>query len=586
VWVSFIPYGLAKWDGGHWTKNGGLTGLPDAWVVILTMGPDGRLWAGYLNGEAAVIDGTAVRRYTADDGLNVGPVAAILSGRSNTWLAGPNGLVRFDGQHFHRLLEANNRPFSGITGIAEAENGDLWLNAWDGVRRVEAAELREAQNEPAYAVHSDLYDLTDGLPSVPQRIRPFPTAVSSPDGRIWFGLRAGVVSVDPDGANLGSPVPPVSIVRAIADGKTLDATNARLTARTKNLEIDYSAVSLNRANRVRFRYKLEGMDAGWRDAGSRRQAFYTNLPPGRYQFVVSASNGDNVWNETGATMSMEVAPAFNQTIWFLAACVLAFFALLWALYRYRLYQINRQFDARLEARVGERTRIARELHDTLLQSFQGLLLYLQVASDLLPARPQEGKQKLDGAIDQVAEAIREGRDAVQDLRSVSVTNDLAQALNTLGEELAVDRMNHQPNAPIFRAEVVGAPRDLHPVVRDEVYRIAGEALRNAFSHANAQHIQMELRYDERQLRLRARDDGIGIDPKLLADEGLEGHYGLRGMRERARLLGGTLSVWSERNSGTEIELIVPAAHAYTATFPPPRSWLVKRLFGRVEEAKL
>ncbi len=162
------------------------------------------------------------------------------------------------------LSEANNRPFSGITGIAKARNGDLWLNAWDGARRVAAAELREAEKNPAYAVHSELYDLTDGLPSVPQRIRPFPTAVSAPDGRIWFGLRAGVVSVDPEDPSLSSPVPPVSIVRAIADGKTFNAaTNAKLAARTKSLEIDYTAVSLNRASRVRFRYKLEGMDAGW-----------------------------------------------------------------------------------------------------------------------------------------------------------------------------------------------------------------------------------------------------------------------------------------------------------------------------------
>jgi ligand-binding sensor domain-containing protein len=236
-----------------------------------------------MNGQVAVIDGTSVRRYAAKDGLNIGPVAAILSGRSDGWLAGVNGLVRFDGQRFHLLSEANNRPFSGITGIVKARNGDLWLNSWEGVRRVAAAELREAEKNLAYAVHSELYDLTDGLPSVPQRIRPFPTAVSASDGRIWFGLRSGVVSVDPEDPSLSIPAPPVSIVRAIADGRTFNAaTNAKLAARTKNLEIDYTAVSLNRASRVRFRYKLEGMDAGWRDARSRRQAFYTNLPPGKY----------------------------------------------------------------------------------------------------------------------------------------------------------------------------------------------------------------------------------------------------------------------------------------------------------------
>ena len=578
VWVSFIPYGLAKWEGGHWTKDGGLTGLPEAWVVILTMGPDGRLWAGYLDGEAAVIDGTSVRRYTAKDGLNIGPVAAILSGRSNCWLAGPNGLVRFDGQRFHLLSEANNRAFSGITGIAEARNGDLWLNAWDGVRRIAAAELREVKKNPAYAVHSDLYDLTDGLPSAPQRIRPFPTAVSSPDGRIWFGFRAGVVSIDPEDLRLSSPVPPVSIVRAIADGKTFDVTNAKLAARTKNLEIDYSAVSLNRASRVRFRYKLEAVDTAWRDAGSRRQAFYNDLPPGKYRFVVSASNGDNLWNEAGATMNLEVPPAFNQTTWFRVSCVLAFFALLWALYRYRLYQIKHEFDARLEERVGERTRIARDFHDTLLQSFQGVLFRFQAVRELHRARPAEAEEILESALDQAAQAITEGREAVQGLRASTVeTNDLAVAIKNLGGELAAEGSGHSSAG--LSVEVEGTSRTLHPIVRDEIYRIAGEALRNAFRHAEANQIEVEVHYDERQLRLRIRDDGKGIDPKFLTSEGREGHFGMHGMRERAKLISGKFTVWTAPGSGTEIELSVSAAHAYAACSAPWRSWFAEKFSG-------
>jgi len=243
-------------------------------------------------------------------------------------------------------------------------------------------------------------------------------------------------------------------------------------------------------------------------------------------------------------------------------------------------QLTRLLNARFEERLAERVRVARELHDTLLQSFQGLLLHLQVVSDLLPTRPQEGKQKLDGVIDHAVDAIREGRDAVQDLRSsVTVTNDLALALNALAQELAAET-NHNANAPVVQVEVEGAPRDLSQVVRDEVYKIVGEGLRNAFRHADSQHIEVEIRYDERQLRLRLRDDGRGIDPKVLSGYGDEGHYGLRGMRERAELLGGKLTVWSQRDSGTEVELIIPAAHAYTASPGLPRSWLAERLFGK------
>jgi anti-sigma regulatory factor (Ser/Thr protein kinase) len=398
-------------------------------------------------------------------------------------------------------------------------------------------------------------------------------------------LRSGVVSVDPEDPGLRSPVPPVSIVRAIADGKTFETANAKLGARTKNLEIDYSAVSLNRANRVRFRYKLEGVDAAWRDAGSRRQAFYNNVPPGKYRFVVSASNGDNLWNEAGATMNVEVPPAFYQTSWFRVLCVVAFFALLWTLYRYRLYQIHHEFDARLEARVGERTRIARELHDTLLQSFQGHLFHLQAVFETLPAH-QAGKQILGRAIDRAEQAIGEGRDAVLDLRlSATVTNDLALALSGLGQELADDKTNPNPSAPVFRIEVQGAPRNLHEVAREEVYRIAAEALRNAFWHANAQHVEMEISYEERQLRVRVRDDGKGIDPKLLGDDGREKHYGLPGMRERAKLLGGKLAIYSRRDAGTEVELIIPATHAYTSSRSPRRSRLAKRLLRMSGVAK-
>jgi signal transduction histidine kinase/ligand-binding sensor domain-containing protein len=566
LWASFLPYGLAKWEGGHWIKNGGLTGLPEAWVVILSTGPDGKVWAGYMNGEAAVIEGTSVRRFSAKDGLNIGPVAAILSGPSGCWLAGVNGLVRFDGQRFHILLEANNRPFTGTTGIAEARNGDLWLNEWEGVRRVAAAELRRAEKNPAYAVHSDLYDLTDGLPSVPQRIRPFPTAVSAADGRIWFGLRSGVVSIDPEDPRLRIPAPPVSIVRAIADGKSFNgATNAKFAARTKNLEIDYTAASLNRASRVRFRYKLENVDAGWRDAGSRRQAFYNNLPPGKYRFVVSASNGDNLWNEAGATMNMEVPPAFNQTTWFLAACVAGLLVLLAGLYRLRIRYLEHQFNIRLEERIGERTRIARELHDTLLQSFHGLLFQFQTVDNLLPARPGEAKKTLESALDDAAQAITEARDAVHELRSSSVvTNDLAAAVTALGEELAAHHATSSPSqdSPTFLVEVEGTPQDLHPILRDEIYRIAGEGLRNAFNHARARRIEVDIRYDERELRVRIRDDGSGIDPSILSHEGRAGHWGLTGMRERAERIGGNMDLWSEPGAGTEVELRIPASIVY------------------------
>jgi signal transduction histidine kinase len=233
--------------------------------------------------------------------------------------------------------------------------------------------------------------------------------------------------------------------------------------------------------------------------------------------------------------------------------------LLWALYRLRLYQLAQRFNIRLEERVNERTRIARELHDTLLQSFHGLLFKFQTVSDLLPEG--KAKQQLDSTIDQAAEAITEGRDAVQDLRSsTAVTNDLAIAIGALGRELAANQADHIRAG--FRIDVEGASRDLHPILRDEVYRIAGEALRNAFKHAQARQIEVEIRYEERKLSLCVRDNGKGIDPKVLGKEGPAGHFGLGGMRERAEIAGGRLDVWSEVGAGTEVEMSVPASIAY------------------------
>jgi len=571
VWVSFIPYGLARWDGGHWSRNGGLTGLPEAWVVILNTDPDGRVWAGYMNGEVAVIDGTSVRRYTAKDGLNIGPVASILSAQSDCWLGGVNGLVRFDGRRFHILSDAN-RPFSGITGIAQAKNGDLWLNTWEGARRVTAAELREAEKNPAYAVRSDLYDLTDGLPSVPQRIRPFPTAISAPDGRIWFGLRSGVVSVDPEDPSLSSPVPPVSIVRATADGKTFNAaTNAKLAARTKNLEIDYTAVSLNRASRVRFRYKLEGVDAGWQNAGARRQAFYSNLSPGRYRFVMSASNGDNLWNEAGATMNMEVPPAFNQTTWFRSLCVLAAMLGLWGILRLRIRQTVARVQAQFQERMLERERIAGDLHDTLLQGYLSASLHAHAAFGRL-AEDSPARQPLRRALELIGKASEESRIALRGIRSSQLGDlELSQALSRVPQELAA-------SADVgFRVRVEGRPRSLRPVLLDDVYRIGREAIVNAFQHAGATSIEVEVEYAANRLRMLVQDNGRGIDAKML-QAGKPGHWGLKGIRERAERIGAKLSLLSNPGAGTQVVLTVAGELAFEPEDVGKRRGWVHRLF--------
>ena len=357
-------------------------------------------------------------------------------------------------------------------------------------------------------------------------------------------------------------VPAETYIESVTvDRKEFAATKGqKLSPHPRDLQINYTSPTFLIPQRVRFRYRLDGYDRDWHDAGMRRQAFYTDLPPGKYTFRVIASNSDGVWNNSAAKLDFSVAPAYYQTNWFRALCAVFFMALLWAAYQLRVRQLHHQFEMTLDARVGERTRIARDLHDTLLQGFHGVLLRFQTAFQLLPERPVEAKEKLGSAIEQAAEAITEGRDAVQGLRdSTTQTNDLALAISTLGEELAADSTGHRP---AFRVAVEGQSRDLHPILRDEVYKIAAEALRNAFLHANAKQVEVEIRYDNERFRLRVRDDGKGIDAAILSAQSREGHYGLPGMRERAILIGGKLTIWSEVDAGTEVELRLPADIAY------------------------
>lgn len=262
-----------------------------------------------------------------------------------------------------------------------------------------------------------------------------------------------------------------------------------------------------------------------------------------------------------AAIIVKGLPPFWQTWWFRTGSIVLILLLVWCAHAYRLRQVAKQFNMRLEERVSERTRIARELHDTLLQTFQGALLRFQAASNVLLTRPEEAKRRLDSAIDQASQAIAAARDAVYGLRSSTfVTNNLAMALSTLGEELEADEANN--NSAVFAVGVEGTPRELHPILRDEVYRIAGEALRNAFRHAQARRVELEICYDQHQMRLRIRDDGKGMDSRVLDGKGQTRHWGLPGMRERAKLVGANLEVWSKVDSGTEIELSIPASVAY------------------------
>jgi signal transduction histidine kinase len=318
---------------------------------------------------------------------------------------------------------------------------------------------------------------------------------------------------------------------------------------------------LSAPEHVRFKYKLDGFDQDWSEPAFEREASYTNLSSGPYLFHVIASNSDGVWNSAEASESFTVDPVFWQTWWFRLSGFFAVCVVVLLFFRLRVLRLTRQMQIRIDERVGERTRIARELHDSLLQGFQGLVFRLQAVRDMLPARPDEAAQALDGALDRADKVIAEGRGTVEDLRSTAVVNhDLVQAVSALGDELLPG--NDGDTGASFRVTVEGQPRPLDSILRDDIYRIAREALRNAATHAQAKKIEAELTYGDSYFLLRIRDDGCGIDQTYLNQGSRAGHWGLPGMSERAKRFGGRLEVWSERGAGTEIELTVPASVAY------------------------
>lgn len=547
--------------------------------VILS--DQGGLWLSFWQDGGVLYfkDGKVRASYAAADGLGKGHVPGLQLDRDGAlWAATEEGgLSRIKDGRIATLTSKNGLSCDTIHWTIEDDDRSLWLYTGCGLVRLTRSELDAWIADPNRRIEMTVWDAADGV-----RIHPIsptswgPTVAKSTDGKLWFVMGEAIQVVDPHHLTANQLAPPVHIEKITGDGQTYEAAQGlRLPPLIRDLAIDYAALSLVAPEKVRFRYILEGQDPDWKEVVNNRHVQYSNLQPGFYRFRVMACNNSGVWNEEGALLDFSIAPAFYQTTWFRLVSVALFLALLWTAYQLRVRQLAHQFNRTLEARVGERTRIARELHDTLLQSFQGLLLGFQSVSNVLPANPDQAKQRLDRALDRAAEAITEGRNAVQGLRSSAFeTNNLASGIIAIAQELT--NTASTGDTPAINVDVEGAPRDLNPVVRDEAYRIAGEALRNAFRHAQARRITVEIRYDKRQFRLWVRDDGKGIDERTLRRQPV-GHFGFHGMRERAEDVGGQLDVRSRLDAGTEVELSIPGAIAYDGS--ARRSWLSQLLSG-------
>jgi signal transduction histidine kinase/ligand-binding sensor domain-containing protein len=546
--------------------------LGDGADALLPDAKQGGVWLAFWNtGGVSLFRDHCIRaRYTAADGLGEGHVPDLqLDGDGAIWAATQGGLSRLRDGRIATLTTKNGLPCNEIHWSIEDDDHALWLNSVCGLVRIARSELDAWIANPNRRIDTRVWDASDGVRLSSNAASTYaPRVAKSTDGKIWFV--AGIVQVvDPHHLAINKLAPPVHVEQIIADKKfywqSLQGavySTLHLPARTRDLQIDYAALSLVAPEKVRYKYLLEGQDQDWKEVVNDRQAQYTNLRPRHYRFRVIASNNSGVWNEQGDSIEFSVDPAYYQTNWFRALCVVAVLALLWAAHQFRVRQLHHEFEMTLQTRVGERTRIARDLHDTLLQSFHGLVFRFQAARNMLPNRPEEATQTLDTALIRAEQALEESRHSIQGLRtSLSAENDLDQMLITTGQELASSN-RAEGGSPRFEVIVEGERRSLPPMIKDEIGRIAGELLRNAFRHASAHEIEVEIRYESDVFRLIVRDDGKGMDPQILKDGGRAGHWGLPGVQERARGIGARLEFWSQAGAGTEIRLTLPAAIAY------------------------
>lgn len=529
-------------------------------AVYLAADRQGGIWiasqrdklARYRNGQMEFIslgDQDAITIYNLD-----------VDADNAVWVGTNEGLYRWKDGGLSRLDARNGLPCSSAIARLEDDYGNLWIYARCGLLKIPASDMAAWRKLPESKVKVETFDALDGAQPGAGDLRQ-QRASKSPDGRLWFMNGRVVQMIDPHRTYTNAIPPPVHIEGLVADRKSYGTRGGlSLPPLRGELEIDYTALSFTVPRRVGFRYKLEGYEEEWQDVGTRRQAFYNNLSPGRYRFRVIASNHDGVWNETGAAMDFTIEPTWYQTTSFRLLCILLAGLIAWSLYRLRIRQISRGISVRFDERLAERTRLARELHDTFLQTVQGSKL---VADDALE-QPGDAA-RLRRAMEQISvwlgQATEEGRAALNSLRaSTTEKNDLAGALRRATETY---RLKISAAATF---SVVGASREMHPIVRDEVYRIGYEAIRNACLHSKASRLEVELRYAQ-DLSVRVKDDGIGIEPAVAA-EGKAGHYGLKGMRERSARIGATLTIVSQTNSGTEVTVVVPGSVVFRKAVSP------------------
>ena len=550
VWVADSAQGLWRLAAGRLEKQP----LPEPYgrdrVTALHLAEsDDRLWIGFERGSVAALarDGR-FSAYGAGDGLPHERINGFLeTAHTGLWVAGSHGLSRLAGGRFMTLGRDRGLPSQRVSSAAEDTAGGLWLGLGNvGIAHLTVDELTRAIADPQYRVHPQVFDTSDGLAGMPLSLDSR-SALRDESGRIWFVTGRGVTIVEPAVARARPPASGAARVEgALADDRRFEPlAGAELPAGTNRLRIDYTAINLTSPEHTRFRYRLEGFDEAWRDAGQRRQAFYTNLPPQTYTFRVQADPGDGSWRDTSAAWTFAIAPRFYQTWGFFGICAAGALAGIGCTWQLRLQRVRREFAAVL----AERVRLSRELHDTLLQTMVGVSLHLDNVAASSPAADPETRDQLMSLRHEIEDCILDARQTIADMRAgTAERGDLISALERVGARATA-------RTPVrFRLRVAGAPFRVADRVEAELMRIAQEAVTNAVRHAHPSELTMELHYAPGTIALRIVDDGTGFETRRQAEAG---HFGLLTMRERAEQVGGRLQLTSAAGAGTRIEAVIP-----------------------------
>lgn len=553
LWVSAIQAGVQRYKDGIWDRD---TRLPRAGMdTALSLGVDrqGRLWTGYRENRIVMRTDAGVRTFDAAGGLQLGQVTALRDVHGALWAFGSNGAAILQGERFVPL-QFSGFELRSVAAVADAPDGALWLNTGVGLVRIDAAAAKAAASAPLVPVPARRYGPLDNVVGSVGSLDQQSIAVTG-DGVVWFSTSAGVFWLDQRQGAVQADAPTVQITRAHAGATVNDPITVTLAAGQRNVSFDYTAPVLALAERVRYRYRLHGYDDAWQDAGARHQAYYTGLEPGRYRFEVIASTPQGAWTGAPASVEVQVQPQFQQTLWFKLLIASLGLGALYSLHRLRLHVVERRLRALAQVQQAERARIARELHDTLLQAIQALVLRFHILAARLPAADPLHLE-MERALDTADDVLQDGRDRVQGLRVDHVpSGDLAAALRREGALLA------REHGPALVVTCLGTVRALAPACEVQCYRIALEAIGNAMHHSGAAGVNVTLAWRPEAFVVTVADDGRGIPADVIA-HGRNRHFGLQGMRERAADIGATLAF--DTAAGTTVTLTVPAPRAYLA----------------------